>query len=65
MECLPVSSLPDDLRGMGYEASETGETERILPTAITEMVITEDSTVPIKVTHAGIVTVTSYTTNLR
>jgi hypothetical protein len=54
MQCLPGSSLPDDLKDSGYDVNEDGETERILPAAITEMVVTEGSTVPIKVTHAGI-----------
>jgi hypothetical protein len=41
------STLPDELRGQGYDVSEAGEGQRILPHAITEMVITEGSTVPI------------------
>lgn len=36
MECLPGSTLPEELRKMGYEVTEIGEGERILPTAITE-----------------------------
>jgi hypothetical protein len=54
---LPGSILPEELRKLGYDLSEIGEGQRILPTAITEMVITEGSTVPIRATHAGIVSV--------
>lgn len=36
MQCLPGSSLPDDLRKLGYVVAEIGETQRILPTAIVE-----------------------------
>ncbi len=31
MECLPGSSLPDELRKLGYEVTEMGDGERILP----------------------------------
>jgi hypothetical protein len=54
IETLPNSTLPADLRGLGNDLVETGEGKRILPHAITEMVITEGSTVPIRVLHAGI-----------
>src|SRR5712671_561873 len=69
MQCLPGSTLPDDLRGLGYDVTETGETERILPTAITEQLclgadgalepMTAGSTRPVAMTttHAGIVKV--------
>jgi len=30
------STLPDELRGLGYNVTETGEGERILPTTIIE-----------------------------
>jgi hypothetical protein len=60
MQCLLDSTLPDELRARGYDLVEDGETERILPHSITEMVITEGSTVPIRVTHAGIVKVRRY-----
>lgn len=71
MECLP-GTLPDDLRGLGYDVSATGETERILPGAIVEKFVTgsdgalqpltEGSTrsVTLTVTHAGIAKVTRY-----
>jgi hypothetical protein len=36
MECLPASTLPDELRKMGYDLTETGDGQRIIPTAITE-----------------------------
>jgi hypothetical protein len=66
MECLPGSSLPDDLCGLGYDLVETGEGERILPVAITEKLaqsddgwlgpVTAGSTRPgvMVVRHAGI-----------
>jgi hypothetical protein len=69
LECLPGSSLPDDLRGLGCDVREIGETERILPTAIVERFtrradgelepLTEGSTKPVAETrtHAGIVKV--------
>ena len=41
------------MRKLGYDVTETGETERILPTPITDTVITEGATVPIRVTHAA------------
>lgn len=33
MECLPGSTLPDDLRGLGHKLTEIRERERILPDA--------------------------------
>jgi hypothetical protein len=36
MECLPGSTLPDELRQLGYDVSEIGDGERILAAAITE-----------------------------
>jgi hypothetical protein len=72
VQCLPGSTLPDDLRGLGHQISEAGEGERILATAITERFtrradgelepVTEGSTRPVtrRVTHAGIATVIQY-----
>jgi hypothetical protein len=72
VECLPGSTLPDELRKAGYDVIETGEGERILPTAISERFVagadgeleplTEGSTRPIAstVTHAGIVRILKY-----
>jgi hypothetical protein len=69
MQCLPGSTLPGELRGLGYDVTETGEIERILPTAIVQKFIagidgtlellTEGSTRPIStvVSHAGVVKV--------
>jgi hypothetical protein len=66
-ECLPGSTLPDELRKLGYDVVEIGEGQRILPHQITEKfvtradgeleLLTEGSTRPITsvVTHAGIV----------
>jgi hypothetical protein len=51
------------LRAQGYHLIEDGETERILPHAITEFFVTEGSTVPIKMLHAGICKVMRYTLN--
>lgn len=39
MECLPDSTLPDELRKLGYTVESDGETERILPHAITTQVV--------------------------
>jgi hypothetical protein len=50
---LPGSTLSDELRQLGYDVTEIGEGERIIPGAITEVVVTEHSTVPITVTYAG------------
>jgi hypothetical protein len=36
MECLPDSTLPGDLRKLGYEVTEMDEGERILPTVIVD-----------------------------
>jgi hypothetical protein len=72
MECLPGSTLPDELRKAGYDVTEIGAGERILPTAIVERFtmtaagefepLVEGSTKPIAstVTHAGIVKVVQY-----
>lgn len=60
IECLPTSTLPDELAAAGHRIEEIEAGERILPTAITEAVITEGSTVPIMVRHAGIVRVRRY-----
>jgi hypothetical protein len=64
VEVLPGSGLPDELRQLGYELEPDGEGQRILPAAITEGVITEGSTVPVRVTHPGIVKVERYSFNL-
>jgi hypothetical protein len=72
VECLPGSTLQDELCKVGYDVTEMGESERILPTAIVERFVagangeleplTEGSTRPIAstVTHAGICTVKRY-----
>jgi hypothetical protein len=72
MQCLPGSSLPDELRKLGYDVREDGETQRILHTAIEERLVRADdgsllpltpgSTLPVAlvVQHAGIVKVERY-----
>lgn len=69
MECLPDSTLPDELRKLGYTVEADGETERILHTAVTQKFVmgatgefeplTEGSTRPVAQVRqqAGIVTV--------
>jgi hypothetical protein len=71
-EALPGSPLPDQLRDAGYDVTETGQTQRILPHAMVEELVTladgsfgpvtEGSTMPVtrRVTHAGIATVLKY-----
>jgi hypothetical protein len=39
MECLPGSTLSEELRKHGYNVTETGEGERILPGAIIEKLV--------------------------
>ncbi|MEH2547126.1 hypothetical protein V1283_003771 [Bradyrhizobium sp. AZCC 2262] len=72
MECLPGSTLPGDLRKLGYTVEANGEGERILPAPITEQLVigvngeieptTAGSTRAIArtVTHAGIVNVNRF-----
>jgi hypothetical protein len=69
LDCLPGSALPEELRKLGYDVTETGEGERILPAAIVERFVrradgeleplTPGSTAVVAETraHAGIVTV--------
>jgi hypothetical protein len=77
IECLPGSSLPDELRAQGYGLTATGDGERIVPTAIIERfrrgadgvleLLTSGSTRPVAqvVTHAGICTVKRYAFHAR
>lgn len=76
METLEGSSLPDDIRALGYRVTEIGEGQRILAHAIVERFttradgafepLTEGSTKPIAstVTHAGICKVKRYAFDL-
>lgn len=57
LQCLPGSSIPGELEARGYALVEDGETERILPTAITETFLVEGSSAPVTRRHAGIVKV--------
>jgi hypothetical protein len=70
-EALPGSPLPEQLRDAGYDVTEIGQTQRILPHAITDELaladgsfgpVTEGSTMPVtrRVTHAGIATVVKF-----
>jgi hypothetical protein len=71
-ECLPGSTLPAELRELGYDVREIGEGERIRPTAIVERFVrnadgtlaplTEGSTKPVTAIlhHAGITKVKRY-----
>ena len=71
-QALIGSPLPDALRAAGYEVTETGTTQRILPHAVVEELVahadgsfgpvTEGSTMPVtrRVTHAGIATVVKF-----
>lgn len=75
-ECLPHSSLPDELRELGKNVVEEGEGERILPQAIEQrfiydrdgalMPMPEGSTAPIAMCnhHAGIARVLRYSFRL-
>lgn len=72
MQCRPGSTLPDDLRGLGYVLTVIGETERIIPgTVIEKFVLGDDGTMqplvagstrPVAQTlvHAGIARVKRY-----
>jgi hypothetical protein len=64
-ECLPNSPLIGELEAAGYKPELTGSGERVLPAAITEAVITEGSTVPRRVTHAGVCKVQRFSFDLR
>lgn len=72
LECLPGSTLPDELEAQGYSVIAAGEGERILSGSIVERftrradgeleLMTEGSTKPVAttITHAGIVKVERY-----
>jgi hypothetical protein len=76
MECLPDSTLPDDLRALGYRPLPDGLGERILHNAIVHrfssradggldlMVAGSTMAADHVVTHAGIVTVQRWTFEL-
>jgi DNA-binding transcriptional regulator of glucitol operon len=64
IEALPGSTLPEKMREAGYSLRWEDEGERILPSAITDMVLTEASTTPIKMVHAGITAVERYSFTL-
>ncbi|MET4372550.1 hypothetical protein ABIA99_005259 [Bradyrhizobium sp. LB12.1] len=70
-ECVPGSTVPEDLRAAGHEVSKIGEGERILPAGMIERFVigddgerepvTEGSTRPVQiVSHAGITQVETY-----
>ena len=72
LETVPRSSLPDELRGRGFDVRVIGEGERILPRSIIVRftraadglleALTEGSTKPVSEvrTHAGIAEVRRY-----
>jgi hypothetical protein len=76
MECLPEATLPNDLRALGYDLREIGDSERILSHRIVERFVrradgeleplTAESTKAVveTVTHAGIVKVKRYVFDL-
>jgi hypothetical protein len=71
-DALVGSPLPDQLRGLGYSVEKTGESQRILPHAVSQkfetsssgalIPATEGSTKPMSVivTNAGIAVVEQY-----
>jgi hypothetical protein len=77
MECLPGSTLPSDLRAMGYDVRVLGDGERTLAAAIIEKfvaradgeleLLTSGSTMPVAstVTRAGIVRIKRYAFEMR
>lgn len=72
VECLPSSTLPSDLRAVGWQLQDEGEGERLIPGTIEErlvmgrdgmlMPMTEGSTQPVALLqrHTGIVPVRRY-----
>ena len=72
MECLPGSSLPDELRKLGHDVEPAGEGKRVLSGAIVERFIAgadgemvpltagSSRAVALTVTHAGICKVMRY-----
>jgi hypothetical protein len=63
-ECLPTSSLPEQLIDANYLVEPAGEGQRILPAAIVETITVEGSTVPRTVRHAGIAKVLRFSFDL-
>jgi hypothetical protein len=59
MECLPDSTLPDDLRKLGYVVTETGEGQRILSGAIVERFYDRSDGVRIAITAGSTLRATS------
>lgn len=57
VEMLPNSAFLDELRGYGFDPVPDGEGERIIPGRIMTPTLSEGSTVPTMVAHAGIVRV--------
>jgi hypothetical protein len=61
LECLPGSTLPDELTALGYDLVPDGSGERILPAGRLEHIrIDEGSTRTIAVSHAAIARVLRY-----
>ncbi|MCK1653847.1 hypothetical protein IVA88_20730 [Bradyrhizobium sp. 149] len=57
LETLPMSVLPSELAALGYCLEPLADGQRMLPMPILERVKLEGSSVPITVTHAGVVVV--------
>jgi hypothetical protein len=64
LEVLPSSTLPSELAELGYKLEAQPDGQRLLPAAITEAVVLEGPTVPMMVTHAGVVRAQRYSFSL-
>ena len=70
LECVLGSSLPDDLRALGYDVIAAGDGERVLPHQIVQRFVrradgeleplTAGSTRPVAETRTGIVRVRKF-----
>jgi hypothetical protein len=63
-DALESSTVPAQLRALGYDPIDEGEGERILPAGITERFVTEGSTVMQVRHHAGITRVRKFSFDL-
>lgn len=65
IDVLPNSVVPSEMGLLGFELERRSDGERLLATAITVDVLTEGTTSPIKMTHAGICRVLRYSLLVR